>query len=159
LSESHCLEVSGNFSRGGRAVKPASPLSLHKIQPAIGLYQEFRKFVGDYDGQAQNPRFARLHGSPPVLTLVNRQSGPVLEAQASALLRSLETIGVELICPTSPHQILATDAWDTNGKADGWYSGWCNMDEDKQEMRGLDASIAALGKLMEEEVYLFPNHD
>jgi hypothetical protein len=112
------------------------------------------------DGQIQSPRTARLHTSNAYCQLT--QSGAVLAKKAGALRKSLEKLGVELVCPTAPHRIVAADVSDPSERAKlveaesqdgGWeYWGWSVLDEDKREMRGLDVSVAEIGKLMEEQV-------
>lgn len=85
------------------------------------------------------------------------QSGPILSKKAAALRKSLEKLGIEVICPTAPHRIIPPDTPSSNGitttETDvGEYFGWSIMDEEKKEMRGLDESISLIGKILEDEV-------
>src|SRR6202011_4972333 len=94
------------------------------------------------------------------------QSGPILSRKAGALRKELEKLDIELVCPTGPHKTLAADVSDPDERAKlheaeinagGWdYYCWYEADEDKKEMRGMDVSVAAIRKVMEEQVFTPP---
>ena len=67
-----------------------------------------------------------------------------------------------MICPTAPIRTLPVDASSpterekseeaaTNDEAYPYWC-WCTMDEEKQEMRGLDQSVEFVRKILETEV-------
>lgn len=67
-----------------------------------------------------------------------------------------------MICPTAPIKTLPVNASSPTEREklaeaerndeDYPYWGWCTMDDDKQEMRGLDKSVEFLKNFMETEV-------
>jgi Serine hydrolase (FSH1) len=109
-----------------------------------------------------------LHGYTQVFTtislLLTYQNGATFAKKAGALRKSLEKLGIELIFPTAPHKVLAANASSLSEREklqeaesrneEYLYWGWAFADEDKEEMRGLDKSIAFIAKILEEQVTL-----
>jgi len=78
------------------------------------------------------------------------------------LRKDLTKKGYEFICPTAPIKTLPVNASSPTerekleeaerSEEEYPYWGWCTMDEDKEEMRGLEKSVEFLRNILETQV-------